>query len=98
MSAEHECRDVLHADLQLLRNEGAEAGGVEHSGHADDALAGESAELVGGLRHGVKRVRDDDEDAVRRMLHHLAYDSLHDSVVSVEQIVAAHAGLARYAG
>ena len=58
--------------FEFLRDESAEAGGVEHSGHADDALARESAQLVGGLRHGVERIRHDDEDAVRRMLHHLA--------------------------
>ena len=98
MAAEDEGGDVLDADFQFVGDEGAEAGGVEHAGHADDALAGESAELVGGLRHGVERIGNDDQNAVGRMLHHLADDRFHDVVVRVEQVVAAHAGLARDAG
>jgi hypothetical protein len=59
MAAEDERRYVLHAHLQFLSNEGAEAGGIEHARHADDALTRESAEFEGGLRHGVERVGDD---------------------------------------
>src|SRR5439155_1759746 len=40
----------------------------------------------------------DDQDAVGRILNHFADDRLHDVVVRVEQIVAAHAGLAGDAG
>ena len=98
VAAEDEGGHVFDADFQFIGDEGAEAGGIEHAGHADDALAGESAELVGGLRHGVERIRDDDQDAVGRILHHFADDRLHDVVIGVEQVVAAHAGLARDAG
>ena len=98
MSAEDEGGDVLHADFQFFGDKRPEAGGIEHAGHADHALAGKSAELVGGLRHGVERVGDDDQDAVRRMLHDLADHVRHDFVVGVEQVVAAHAGLARNSG
>ncbi len=98
VSAEDEGVDVFDADFQFLGDEGAEAGGIEHAGHADHALAREAAELVGGLGHGVERVGDDDEDAVRRVLHDLADHIAHDLVVGVEQVVAAHAGLARDAG
>ena len=98
MSAEDESGYVLDADFELLRDEGAEAGGVENASHADDTLAREVAELVGGLCHGVERVGDDDQDAVRRVLHNLADYVAHDFVVGVEQVVAAHAGLAGDSG
>ncbi len=98
VSAEDEGGYVLDADFEFLGDEGAEARGVEHAGHADDALARESAHLVSRLRHGVERVGDDDQDAVRRVVHDLADHVVHDLVVGVEQIVAAHAGLAGNSG
>ena len=98
VAAEDECRNVFDADFEFIGNEGAEAGGIEHSGHADHALARKSAELVGGLGHGVQRIRDNDQNAVGRMLNGFADYGFHDVVVRVEKIVAAHAGLARDAG
>src|SRR5208337_5562052 len=89
---------VLHAHFQFVGDEGAEAGGIEHPRHADDALARKSAELVGRLGHGVQRIRNDNQDAIRRVLHHLADYGLHDAVVRVDKIVAAHSGIAWNAG
>jgi hypothetical protein len=95
MPATVERVDVFHRHVQLFRNEGAHARGIEHAGHADDALARELRQLVDRLRHGVERIGHRDDDAVRRVLDHLLGDLLHDLVVHVEQIVAAHARLAR---
>ena len=81
-----------------MRDEGAEAGRIQNAGHADHAIAREAAQLVSRLRHGVQRIGNDDEDAVGRILHDLAHHIAHDLVVGVEQIVAAHARLARNAG
>ena len=53
MASEDEGRHVLDADVEFGSDEGAEAGGVENTGHSDDALTRESAELVAGLRHCV---------------------------------------------
>src|SRR5208282_2295010 len=78
VSPENEGGYVLDADLEFQRDKRAEAGGVEYSGHSNDALARKAAELVGGLRHGVERIGDDDEDAVRRVLHNLADHVAHD--------------------
>src|SRR6266481_3204533 len=55
---------VLDADFKFLGDKSAEASGVEHAGHADHALARKAAHLVRGLRHGVERIGDDDENAV----------------------------------
>ena len=65
VAAEDEGSDVFDADVELLGDEGAEAGRVEHAGHADDALAIEAGLAVGGLGHGVERIGDDDENATR---------------------------------
>src|SRR5258708_7823226 len=95
MPAENEGVDVLDTDFEFLGDKSAEAGGVQYAGHPDDALAREAAHLVGGLCHGVERIRDDDEDAVRRVVHDLADYVVHDFVVGIQKIIAAHAGLAR---
>src|SRR3984957_15587229 len=98
MSSEDEGGNVLHTDFEFLRDESAEAGGVEYSGHADDALAGESAHLIRGLRHSVEWIGNDDEDAVRRVMDNLADYVVHDFVICVEQVIAAHARLAGDSG
>ncbi len=58
---------------------------------------GESAETVDRLRHRVEGVRDGNDDAVGRILHDLLGHRLHDLVVHVQQVVPAHARLARHA-
>ena len=52
----------------------------------------------GSLRHCVQRIRNDDQDAVRRGRGDLTHYIGHDFVVRLQQIVAAHARLARNAG
>ena len=47
--------------------------------------------------HGVERVGDDDDEGVGRVLLDALADLLDDLGVDAEQIVAAHAGLARHA-
>jgi len=48
---------------------------IEDTRHADDPVARKAAELVGRLRHGVERVRDNDEDASGRILDGLGDDA-----------------------
>src|SRR5229473_7715478 len=98
VSTEDEGGYVLDADFEFHGDKSAEAGGVEHARHADDALTRKAAHLIGGLRHGVERIGDDDEDAVRRVVHDLADYVVHNFVVGIQKVVAAHAGLARNSG
>ncbi len=98
MAAEHHGGDVGHGDVELRGDEGSEAGGVEHAGHADDAVAGEAGDFERGPAHGVERIGDEDEDGIGGMFGHLGGDGADDVVVGEEQIVAAHAGLAGEAG
>ena len=44
-------------DVEFLRDKGTEAGGVQHTGHADHPIAREAAQLVSGLRHGIQRIQ-----------------------------------------
>src|SRR6202167_1976900 len=98
VATEHKRSYILHRDLQLFRNEGTEAGGIKDAGHADDPLAVELRELKGRLSHRIERIGDDDQDGVRRRRHHLAHHLRHDLVVGVQQVIAAHPGLAGDAG
>jgi hypothetical protein len=98
VAAQHEGSNVFDADLEFLRDKGAEAGAIEHTGHADDAVAREAAELKGGLCHGVQRVGDYDENRIGRVFDDVTDHILHNFVVGVQQVVAAHARFARNTG
>ena len=98
MSAEDESGHVLNADFEFIRNEGSKTSRVKHTGHPDHALAREAAKLVSRLSHSIERVRNNNQYAVRRVLHHLPNHIFHDVVISVEQVVAAHTGLTRNSG
>jgi len=71
---------------------------VEHTGHAEHALARKARHLERDIAHHVERVRDHHDDRVRRGLLDLGGHRLHDARVGVEQIVARHPRLARDAG
>ena len=51
-----------------------------------------------GPDHGVQRVGDADDEGAGRMLADAVADRLHDLGVDADQVVAAHARLARHAG
>ena len=54
--------------------------------------------LICRLRHGVERIGDHDDDAVRRVLGDLLGGGPDDFVIGHQEIVAAHARFAREAG
>ena len=98
MAAEDEGGDVLDRDLELVGDEVAEAGGIEHAGHADHHVARQAAELLQRPDHRVERVGDADDEGLRRVFLDAGADLLHHLEVDLEEVVAAHAGLARHAG
>ena len=65
MAAEHEGGDVLDRDAELLGEEVAEAGAVEHAGHADDLVVRQAGEFAQRPDHRVERVGDADDEGVR---------------------------------
>ena len=78
--------------------EGAEAGACRGCRPAEDALLRKAGDVLGHVAHGVERVRDDDQDGVRRAGDHLLGDGRDDALVRGHEVVAAHAGRARVAG
>ena len=58
----------------------------------------QAAGLLQRPHHGVERIGDADHERVGRVFLDAGADLIHDLEVDAEQIVAAHAGLARHAG
>ena len=99
VAAQHEGRDVLDRDAQLLGQEVAEARASRARPPCRPPAAGGRPEtLLHRPDHGVERVGDDDDEGVGRVLLDVLADRLHDAGVDADQVVAAHAGLARHAG
>ena len=98
VAAEDEGVGVLDRHAELLGDERPEAGGVEDAGHAQDALAREARGLQRHVAHRVERVGDDDQDRIGRVRRRLLDDGPDDPGVLGQQVVAAHARLAREPG
>jgi amidohydrolase len=96
--AERQRLDAADRDAQLLRDEVAEPGGVEHAGLADHPARREAGDLGGQRRHLVQRVRDHDQHRLRRVLGDVLHHVTHDLGVDLDQVHPAHAWLARQAG
>ena len=71
---------------------------VEHAGHADHHVVRQAGEFAQRPDHGVERVGDADDEGVRGVRLDALADRLHDLQIDAEQVVAAHARLARHAG
>jgi hypothetical protein len=98
VAAEHEGGDVFHRDVEFVGEEIAEARGVQHARHADHLLVRHARGLLQRPHHGVERVGDADDEGIGGILLDAGADLLHHLEVDAQQIVAAHAGLARHAG
>src|SRR6185503_19591058 len=98
VAAEHHGGHVLDRGAGLPGDEGREAGRVEDAGHAEDALLGTAGRALGHVTHRVERVRDDDQDRVRRGRDHLLGDLADDLLVRGHEVVAAHPGRAWQSG
>ena len=98
VAAEHEGGDVFHRDVEFIGEEITEARRVEHAGHADHLLLRQTAGFLQRPDHGVERVGDADHEGIGRVFLDAGADLSHHLEIDVEQIVAAHARLARHAG
>ena len=90
--------DVLDRDRELVRDEVAEARGIQHAGHAHHLPVRQAAGLPQHIDHRVQRVGDADDEGARRVIADARADLAHDLGIDREQVVAAHAGLAWHAG
>ena len=98
MATEHYGGDAFYRNIQFLGDEGAEAGGIEDAGHADDAVFREFGDHQGDLCHGVERVRYHYNDGVGGDGYGFFGGSAYDFVILQEKIVSAHARFAGEAG
>ena len=98
MAAEHEGGDVLDRDVEFVGEEIAEARGIQHAGHADHLLVRQAGGLLQRPDHRIERVGDADDEGVGGVFLDAGADLLHHLEIDAEEIVAAHAGLARHAG
>ncbi len=98
MAAEHEGCHVFNRNAELLSQEEAEARAVEHAGHAAHFVVRQFRKLAERPHHRIERIGDDDDERVRRVLGDAFAGRLHDFEIDAEEIVAAHARLARHAG
>ena len=69
----------------------------ENARHADDLLRLETREFLQRPHHGVEGVGDADHEGVGGMLLDAVADRFHDLEVDADEVVAAHARLARHA-
>ena len=98
VAAEHEGGDVLDRDVEFVGEEIAEARGIQHAGHAHHLLVRHAGGLLQRPHHGVERIGDADHEGVGGIFLDAGADLLHHLEIDAQEIVAAHAGLARHAG
>ena len=98
MAAEDEGGHVFHAHAEFLRQEQAEAGAVQHAGHADDLLRRQAGLLLQHPHHDVERVGDADDEGVGRVGLDAFRDLADHAGILGQQVIARHARHAGEAG
>ena len=98
VAAERHRAHVLDRHVEFVGKEVAEARAIEHARHADHHVLGQAAALLQRPHHGVERIGDADDKRVRRILLDAGADLIHHLKIDAEQVIAAHARLARHAG
>src|SRR5688572_29049024 len=95
MTAQYECGDVLHGNIQRFREETTHTCRVQDSGHADHAMFRKSRAAKRDLTHRIEWVRDDYENGVGRALYDLINDLPDNIRIRFQKIVTTHS---RFAG
>src|SRR2546425_4163199 len=95
VTAQHKRGHVFDRYVQRFGYEASHARRIQNARHADHALFGKPRVLHRDVAHRIKRIRDDDQDRVPRILKNFIGNRAYDSSVGLEQIVAAHAGFSR---
>src|SRR5213594_1128760 len=98
VAAEDHRLHVGDRDPELGGEERAVAGGVEDARHADHLLLREAGALLHERHHRVERVGEHDDERLGRVRLDVVGHRADDLRVDTEEVVAAHAGLARHAG
>jgi hypothetical protein len=94
----HKGGNVFHRHVQLLCQEMTEARAVQHTRHAHDLGVRHAGEFLQRPDHGVQRIGDADDKGARAIGLDAFAHRRHHLEVDAQQVVAAHARLARHAG
>jgi hypothetical protein len=89
---------ILDRDLHRLGKEVAEASRIQHACHPDDPRMRQARDLLHHPDHGIERVGDDDHKGVGTVMADVLAHRADHVGVGADQVVAAHAGLARHPG
>src|SRR5437667_7793050 len=84
---------IAHRHIQFLGNKRAETGRIENARHAHHAIAWETTEPIGKLRHRIQWVCDHNHDAIGRVFDNLFSDLSDNLLVLLDQVVTAHTWL-----
>ena len=98
MAAEHEGGHVLDRDAKLVRQEQAEAGAVQHAGHAHHLLWRQLRLLPHHPDHRLERIGDNDHEPIRAVSPDAVGQLRDHAGVLGHQVVAAHPRRAREPG
>ena len=90
MAAQDKALHILHRHVQLPGDKGAEARRVQHARLAEHAVFRERADAIGQVDHRVERVADQQQDALRRVAHHLLDHGQDNTGILVHQVIARH--------
>ena len=94
MAADYDAFNFGGVGTECEAQEIFEAGAVESTAHADDAVLGQVGGLVDKVGHGVHGVGHAEDDCVGRVLEHVVGYRLNDAGVYADKFLAGHAGLA----
>ena len=97
MTAEQQRLNVFHRATEFHREERAESRDIEATRLAEHAMGWESRSLPRGVDHRVEWIGKNDDHSLRRELRDLFRDARDDAHVGLDEIITAHAGLARNA-
>ena len=96
MSAKNKSGHIFNRHIKFFRQEQAEACRVKNTSHANNLVGRQARCLLQNTNHHIKRVGDTNHKSIRTMILDASTNLMHHLGVDTNQIVAAHAWLARH--
>ena len=87
--------NIRHRNTELGGDKAAQPGAVEHPGQPQHPVGGKPADLERQVGHDVYRVGHHDDNAFRRVFHHLTGYPGQYPGIGLQQFISAHARLPR---
>ena len=96
MPAQHKGGHIFDGDIKLLGKEMTEARRVQHASHADHFIFRQAGEFLQRPDHRIQRIGDTNHKSIGRIFFNALAHLLHHFQIDFNQIIAAHARLARH--